>query len=116
VTRVTSNRDLGREGTDKHWVIAESLLSRRDTRHRQGCSSSQITPNGRAVVDAGELPCVLQIPGKILKIQEMSAMRAARVQFGGIVRQVSLSFVPEAGLGDYVMVHVGFAISRAPRD
>jgi hydrogenase expression/formation protein HypC len=33
------------------------------------------------------------------------------VQFGGIVRQVSLDFVPEAGLGDYVMVHVGFAIS-----
>jgi hydrogenase expression/formation protein HypC len=33
------------------------------------------------------------------------------VQFGGIVRQVSLNFVPEAGLGDYVMVHVGFAIS-----
>ncbi len=42
----------------------------------------------------------------------MGPMRAARVQFGGIVRQVSLSFVPEAGLGDYVMVHVGFAISR----
>ena len=39
-------------------------------------------------------------------------MRSARVQFGGIVRQVSLNFVPEAGLGDYVMVHVGFAISR----
>jgi len=39
-------------------------------------------------------------------------MRVARVQFGGIVRQVSLDFVPEAGLGDYVMVHVGFAISR----
>jgi hydrogenase expression/formation protein HypC len=39
-------------------------------------------------------------------------MRAARVQFGGIVREVSLSFVPEANLGDYVMVHVGYAISR----
>jgi len=39
-------------------------------------------------------------------------MRAGRVQFGGIVRQISLDFVPEAGLGDYVMVHVGFAISR----
>jgi len=39
-------------------------------------------------------------------------MRAGRVQFGGIVRQVSLDFVPEAGVGDYVMVHVGFAISR----
>jgi len=34
------------------------------------------------------------------------------VQFGGIVRQISLDFVPDAGLGDYVMVHVGFAISR----
>jgi hydrogenase expression/formation protein HypC len=54
----------------------------------------------------------LAIPGKILEIQEMGLIRAARVQFGGIVRQVSLSFVPEAGIGDYVMVHVGFAISR----
>jgi hydrogenase expression/formation protein HypC len=42
----------------------------------------------------------------------MGAVRSARVQFGGIVRQVSLSFVPEAEIGDYVMVHVGFAISR----
>lgn len=54
----------------------------------------------------------LAIPGKILEIQEQGGLRAARVQFGGIVRQVSLDFVPEAGLGDYVMVHVGFAISR----
>lgn len=54
----------------------------------------------------------LAIPGKILEIQKLGQMRAARVQFGGIVRQVSLDFVPEAGLGDYVMVHVGFAISR----
>jgi len=42
-------------------------------------------------------------------------MRVARVQFGGIVRQVSLDFVPEATVGDYVMVHVGFAISRVDR-
>ena len=34
------------------------------------------------------------------------------MQFGGIVRQVSLSFVPDTGLGDYVLVHVGFAISN----
>jgi hydrogenase expression/formation protein HypC len=56
----------------------------------------------------------LAIPGKILEITENAAgmMRSARVQFGGIVRQMSLDFVPEAGLGDYVMVHVGFAISR----
>ncbi len=54
----------------------------------------------------------LAIPGKILEIQEVGPLRTARVQFGGIVRQVSLDFVPEAGLGDYVVVHVGFAISR----
>ncbi len=53
----------------------------------------------------------LAIPGKIIEIQGEVPLRAARVQFGGIVRQVSLDFVPEAGVGDYVMVHVGFAIS-----
>lgn len=54
----------------------------------------------------------LAVPGKVLDIQESGSLRAARVQFGGIVRQVSLDFVPEAVVGDYVMVHVGFAISR----
>ena len=54
----------------------------------------------------------LAIPGKILEIQKTGSLRSARVQFGGIIRQVSLDFVPEAGLGDYVVVHVGFAISR----
>jgi len=54
----------------------------------------------------------LAIPGKILEIQGQQPFRSARVQFGGIVRQVSLDFVPDAGVGDYVMVHVGFAISR----
>ena len=39
-------------------------------------------------------------------------MEVGQVQFGGITRQVSLGFVPEAEVGDYVMVHVGFAISR----
>jgi len=39
-------------------------------------------------------------------------LRAGRIQFGGILRQASLDFVPEAQVGDYVMVHVGFAISR----
>jgi hydrogenase expression/formation protein HypC len=58
------------------------------------------------------LAVCLAIPGKILDIQEIGQMRAARVQFGGIVRQVSLVFVPEADAGDYVMVHVGFAISQ----
>ena len=54
----------------------------------------------------------LAIPGKIIEIQDVEGLRAGRVQFGGIVRQVSLHFVPEANVGDYVMVHVGFAISQ----
>jgi hydrogenase expression/formation protein HypC len=54
----------------------------------------------------------LAIRGKILDIQEQGPLRSARVQFGGIVRQVSLNFVSEAALGDYLMVHVGFAIGR----
>jgi hydrogenase expression/formation protein HypC len=54
----------------------------------------------------------LAIPGKVLSIDGNNGMRLARVDFGGIVRQASLDFVPEAEVGDYVMVHVGFAISR----
>jgi hydrogenase expression/formation protein HypC len=57
----------------------------------------------------------LAIPGRILEIQEQAWTRTARVQFGGIVRQVSLDFVPEASVGDYVIVHVGFAISVVDR-
>jgi hydrogenase expression/formation protein HypC len=57
----------------------------------------------------------LAIPGQIIEVQELEGLRAARVQFGGIVRQVCLDFVPEAGTGDYVMVHVGFAISQVDR-
>jgi hydrogenase expression/formation protein HypC len=54
----------------------------------------------------------LAIPGKILEAQEIDGLRVGRVQFGGVVRQVSLDFVPEAVVGDYVIVHVGFAISK----
>ncbi len=54
----------------------------------------------------------LAIPGKVVSIAENNGLRVGRIQFGGIVRQASLDFVPEAQVGDYVMVHVGFAISR----
>jgi hydrogenase expression/formation protein HypC len=39
-------------------------------------------------------------------------MRRARVDFGGILKEISLAFVPDAAVGDYVLVHVGFAISK----
>jgi hydrogenase expression/formation protein HypC len=54
----------------------------------------------------------LAVPGKIIEIGQENGIRAGRIQFGGIIRQASLDFVPEAEVGDYVMVHVGFAISR----
>jgi hydrogenase expression/formation protein HypC len=54
----------------------------------------------------------LAIPGKILDSEEQGGLRVGRVQFGGIVREARLDFVPEAQVGDYVMVHVGFAISK----
>ena len=53
----------------------------------------------------------LAIPGKVLAVEE-GVGRMAKVQFGGITRTASLDLVPEAGVGDYVLVHVGFAISR----
>ena len=53
----------------------------------------------------------LAVPGKILSISGEDFARMARVTFGGIVKEISLAYVPEAREGDYVIVHVGFAIS-----
>jgi hydrogenase expression/formation protein HypC len=53
----------------------------------------------------------LAVPGKILSISGEDFARMARVSFGGIVKEVSLAYVPEATEGQYVLVHVGFAIS-----
>jgi len=54
----------------------------------------------------------LAIPGQIIEAQEVDGMRMGTVRFGGVTRQACLDFVPEAQCGDYVIVHVGFAISR----
>jgi hydrogenase expression/formation protein HypC len=55
----------------------------------------------------------LAVPGKVLTIEgDDLAFRAASVDFCGIRKSVSLSFTPEVQVGDYVLVHVGFAISR----
>ena len=54
----------------------------------------------------------LAVPGKIISIEEADAtFRNGRVDFAGIVKSVNLSYVPEAKIGDYVVVHVGFALS-----
>ena len=55
----------------------------------------------------------LAIPGKIASISgDDPLMRTGKVDFGGILKEVSLAYVPEAVVGDYVIVHVGFALSR----
>lgn len=55
----------------------------------------------------------LAVPGRVLSVDEEGATtRSGRVGFGGLERRVNLAFVPEAGVGDYVLVHVGFALAK----
>ena len=59
----------------------------------------------------------LDIPGKIESVSGDSPLeRMGRVSFSGIVKEVSLAYVPDAKIGDYVIVHVGFALSRVDED
>jgi hydrogenase expression/formation protein HypC len=54
----------------------------------------------------------LAVPGQVLSIEGEDALtRQGRVAFGGIVKHVNLAYVPEAMVGDYVLVHAGFAIT-----
>jgi hydrogenase expression/formation protein HypC len=63
-------------------------------------------------VCAEETDMCLAIPGKVVETFDQRGMRMAKVQFGGIVREACLEYVPETQIGEYVLVHVGFAISR----
>ena len=53
----------------------------------------------------------LGVPGKITEIYERNDMKMGKVDFGGVIRETCLDFVPEAQIGDYTVIHVGFAIS-----
>lgn len=53
----------------------------------------------------------LGVPGKIVEIYETDGLRMGKVDFGGVARETCLEYVPEAQLGQYVVIHVGFAIS-----
>ena len=52
------------------------------------------------------------IPGKLLSAEDRHGLRVGRVQYGGMARSARLDFVPEASVGDYVLVHAGFAIRQ----
>jgi hydrogenase expression/formation protein HypC len=54
----------------------------------------------------------LGVPGKIIETYEAGGLRMGKVDFGGVTREACLAYVPEAEVGDYTVIHVGFAISR----
>ena len=59
----------------------------------------------------------LAIPGKLIEIAtDANGVRMGKANFGGIVKQVCLEYTPEAGMGDYVLVHVGFALSKVDEE
>jgi hydrogenase expression/formation protein HypC len=53
----------------------------------------------------------LGIPGKITEIYQKDSLKMAKIDFGGIVKEVCLAYTPEAKVGNYALIHVGFAIS-----
>ena len=53
----------------------------------------------------------LAVPGKIISVTGKELERTGKVNFGGVIKEVSLAYVPEALVGEYVIVHVGFALS-----
>ena len=53
----------------------------------------------------------LGVPGKITEIYETNGLKMAKIDFGGVVREACLEYVPEAQVGDYTLIHVGFALN-----
>ena len=54
----------------------------------------------------------LGIPGKVVEIYEVNDVRMGKVDFGGVQKEVCLAYVPEIAVGDYTIIHVGFAITQ----
>jgi hydrogenase expression/formation protein HypC len=58
----------------------------------------------------------LGIPGRVVEIRDDAGLPMGKVDFGGVRKEACLAYIPEVQLGDYVIVHVGFAISRVDED
>ncbi len=54
----------------------------------------------------------LGIPGKVLELYEADGMKMGKVDFGGVIKEACLEYLPEIQVGDYTIVHVGFGISQ----
>jgi hydrogenase expression/formation protein HypC len=53
----------------------------------------------------------LAVPGRVVSVAGQDVTRSGRVDFGGLTKEINLAFVPEAQVDDYVLVHVGFALT-----
>ncbi len=53
----------------------------------------------------------LGVPGKIIEIYEANGLKMGKIDFGGVYREACLAYVPEAKVGDYTLIHVGFALN-----
>lgn len=58
----------------------------------------------------------LAIPGQILSIDTSNSLRMGRADFGGVIQEICLEYTPEIAVGDYAIVHVGFAIAKLDLD
>ena len=58
----------------------------------------------------------LGIPGKIIEIYESNGLQMGKIDFGGVTREACLQYVPEAKIGDYTLIHVGFALNLISED
>ena len=58
----------------------------------------------------------LAIPGRVVELYEANGISMARVDFGGVIREACVAYLPEARLGEYVLIHAGFAISRVDEE
>lgn len=54
----------------------------------------------------------LAVPGKIVEIYDVEGLKMGKVDFGGLVKEVCLEYIPDAQVGEYTVIHVGFAIGR----
>ncbi len=92
---------------EKSLPMMEGCLSARLRLQRAGCKIEKGPPTQ---VWIEETMC-LAVPGRIQEIYQKDGMKMARVDFGGVLRETCLDYVPEARVGDYCIIHVGFAIS-----
>lgn len=58
----------------------------------------------------------LGVPGKVIEIYEQNGLKMGRIDFGGVVKEACLSYLPDIEIGQYAIIHVGFAITRLDED